>query len=156
MKIAIVGSGNVGGTLGSRRAQGGHIVVFSSRNPESAARICYSMRPLVFIAIAILLTACSATGQRGVADRRTEFQKFLPMTGDPARYGLKEVQPYFTRPNRAAILRAIERACQGGRAGSSIFDPAKKAGYYVNCDPENRQLLNGFVPLNPAVRPHNR
>lgn len=35
MKIAIIGAGNVGGTLGSRLAQGGHAVVFSSRNPES-------------------------------------------------------------------------------------------------------------------------
>jgi hypothetical protein len=116
------------------------------------------MKPLfASIALITLFTACSpATGQRGVADRRSEFQKFLPMTGDPARYGLKEVQPYFTRPDRAAVLRAIERACQGGRAGTSIFDPRKKAGYYVNCNPENRQLLNGFVPLSPAVRPHSR
>ncbi|MBV9499589.1 MAG: hypothetical protein JO138_09465 [Acidobacteriaceae bacterium] len=114
------------------------------------------MKPLALFAIALLLTACSLPGQRGIADRRSEFQKFLPVSGDPARYGLKEVRPYFTRPDRATILRAIERACQGGRAGSSIFDPAKRAGYYVNCNPQNRQLLNGFVPLNPGVRPHSR
>lgn len=36
MKIGILGSGNVGGTLGTRWAQGGHQVVFSSREPESA------------------------------------------------------------------------------------------------------------------------
>lgn len=122
------------------------------------------MRPLItFIAIAILFLACSPTRQggiaerqRGIADRRSEFQKFLPMTGDPAKDGLKEVRPYFTTANRAAILRAIERACQGKRAGSSIFDPEKQAGYYVNCNPENRQLLNGFVPLNPSVRPRSR
>jgi predicted dinucleotide-binding enzyme len=35
MKIGIVGSGNVGGTLGRRWAQGGHTVVFSSRDPQS-------------------------------------------------------------------------------------------------------------------------
>jgi predicted dinucleotide-binding enzyme len=35
MKIGILGSGNVGGTLGKRWAKGGHTVVFSSRNPES-------------------------------------------------------------------------------------------------------------------------
>ncbi len=122
------------------------------------------MKPLLtFVAIAILFASCSltrqrdiATGQRGIADRRSEFQKFLPMTGDPAKDGLKEVRPYFATANRAAILRAIERACQGRRAGSSIFDPVKQAGYYVNCNPENRQLLNGFVPLNPSVRPHSR
>jgi len=36
MKIGILGSGNVGGTLGTRWAQGGHEVVFSSRDPKSA------------------------------------------------------------------------------------------------------------------------
>ncbi len=33
MKIGIIGSGNVGGTLGTRWAKGGHQVVFGSRNP---------------------------------------------------------------------------------------------------------------------------
>jgi len=37
MKIGIIGSGNVGGTLGTRWAQGGHTVTFSSRTPDSAA-----------------------------------------------------------------------------------------------------------------------
>lgn len=36
MRIGILGSGNVGGTLGRRWARNGHTVVFSSRNPESA------------------------------------------------------------------------------------------------------------------------
>jgi NADPH-dependent F420 reductase len=35
MKIGILGSGNVGGTLGTRWAQAGHEVVFSSREPDS-------------------------------------------------------------------------------------------------------------------------
>lgn len=35
MNIGIIGSGNVGGTLGARWAQGGHHVVFASRAPES-------------------------------------------------------------------------------------------------------------------------
>ena len=35
MKIGIIGSGNVGGTLGSRWAKLGHEVVFGTRNPES-------------------------------------------------------------------------------------------------------------------------
>src|SRR5258708_37245342 len=36
MKIGIIGSGNVGGSLGSRWAQGGHEVVFGSRDPNGA------------------------------------------------------------------------------------------------------------------------
>jgi hypothetical protein len=35
MKIGILGSGNVGATLGTRWAHGGHSVVFSSREPQS-------------------------------------------------------------------------------------------------------------------------
>ncbi len=34
MKIGIVGSGNVGGTLGTRWAQAGHQVIFGSRDPS--------------------------------------------------------------------------------------------------------------------------
>ncbi|HWC99079.1 MAG TPA: NADPH-dependent F420 reductase [Candidatus Sulfopaludibacter sp.] len=36
MKIGIIGSGNVGGTLGTRWAQTGHTVTFGTRKPESA------------------------------------------------------------------------------------------------------------------------
>ncbi len=35
MKIGIIGSGNVGGALGSGWAKKGHQVIFSSRNPQS-------------------------------------------------------------------------------------------------------------------------
>jgi NADPH-dependent F420 reductase len=35
MKIGIIGSGNVGGTLGKRWAQAGHNIVFASREPQS-------------------------------------------------------------------------------------------------------------------------
>src|SRR5215472_1296852 len=35
MKIGILGAGNVGATLGTRWAKGGHQVVFSSREPDS-------------------------------------------------------------------------------------------------------------------------
>src|SRR6266545_1864791 len=34
MKIAIIGAGNVGGTLGSRWAKNGHTVTFGVRNPN--------------------------------------------------------------------------------------------------------------------------
>jgi len=35
MKIGIIGSGNIGGTLGQHWAKAGHEVMFSSRNPEA-------------------------------------------------------------------------------------------------------------------------
>jgi predicted dinucleotide-binding enzyme len=36
MNIGILGSGNVGGTLGRRWSAAGHHVIFSSRDPQSA------------------------------------------------------------------------------------------------------------------------
>jgi len=36
MNIGILGSGNVGGTLGTRWAQRGHQVAFGSRDPQAA------------------------------------------------------------------------------------------------------------------------
>lgn len=39
MRIGIIGSGNVGGTLGRRWASNGHTVFFATRDPQSAA-IC--------------------------------------------------------------------------------------------------------------------
>jgi NADPH-dependent F420 reductase len=35
MKIAVIGTGNVGSTLGRRWAQGGHQVIYGSREPDS-------------------------------------------------------------------------------------------------------------------------
>src|SRR6516162_4603745 len=36
MKVAVIGAGNVGGTLGKRWAQAGHEVVFGARDPKEA------------------------------------------------------------------------------------------------------------------------
>lgn len=105
---------------------------------------------LLFLA----LVACFHTGQRGIADRRSDFRKFLPMTGDPVKYGLRVVRPFFKTANRADILRAIESACVGEKEGSSIYRPESQTGYYVNCNPRNRQLLNGYVSRDPRKRPH--
>jgi hypothetical protein len=107
-------------------------------------------------AILTLLVGCSAHGTRGIADRRSDFRKFLPMTGESSRYGLKAVKPYFQRANRAQILRAIEGACLDHRKrGGSFFNPETRSGYYVNCNPENRQLLNGYIPANPSEAPRS-
>jgi hypothetical protein len=105
---------------------------------------------------AVLLLACGSSGVRGIADKRSDFQKFLPMTEDPVRHGLKGVRPFFKHANRSQILRAIETACQDPRKrGASIMNPSADSGYYVNCNPENRQLLNGYVSLNPSQAPHS-
>ena len=79
----------------------------------------------------------------------------MPMTGDPVKYGLKPVRPFFKHANRPEILRAIEKACTGGKEGSSVFNPAAQSGYYVNCNPSNRQLLNGYVARDASRRPHS-
>jgi hypothetical protein len=113
--------------------------------------------PVFFTVTLILLSAaCSAGGQRGIADERSDFKSFIPMKQDLTRDGLKPVKPYFKRANRAEILRAIERACTGAKRGSSVFNARTDEGYYVNCNPKNRQLLNGYVPANARQAPHSR
>ena len=112
----------------------------------------------VLIGVSLLLlssASCSGSKQRGIADKRTNFSKFLPMEGDAHRYGLRTVRPRFANGQRAQIEHAINVACQGGKEGSSSFDPQTDEGYYVNCNPSNRQLLNGYIPLNPAHMPHS-
>jgi hypothetical protein len=114
--------------------------------------------PVIFIMMVLLATipACSIQPTPGVADKRSDFRSFLPMKADPGRDGLKRAKPYFRRADRGEIIRAIERACNGRRSGSSVYDPRTGAGYYVNCNPRNRQLLNGYVPANPSQQPHSR
>ena len=115
-----------------------------------------NMKVLVtaLVATAMFCGACTRREQRGIADKRTNFERFLPMTANPAHYGLKPVRPFFRVANRMQILRAIERACHNGQSGSSVQD--SRGGYYVNCNPENRQLLNGYIPSNAQKQPHSR
>lgn len=107
-----------------------------------------------FAFLLVITTACSGQGQRGIADKRSDFRQFIPMKTDPRKDGLREVKPFFRRAERAEIVRAIEHACTSGRDGSSVLDERTGAGYYVNCNPRNRQLLNGYVPLNSRQEPH--
>ncbi len=111
--------------------------------------------PVLLTMCVLAMTACSAQGQRGIADERSHFERFLPMKQDPAKDGLKAVQPYFARANRAEILRMIDHVCQGRKEGSSAFDPRSGRGYYINCNPRNRQFLNGYVPSNAKKRPRS-
>lgn len=108
------------------------------------------------VLIVLGLGACSTKAQRGLADKRSNFERFLPMERDPATEGLKAVKPYFRTANRGQIMQAVERACRGNKAGSSVFNPKTGAGYYVNCKPGNHQLANGYVPLNPSRKPGRR
>jgi hypothetical protein len=114
------------------------------------------LNPILAVCLAVVLAACSGGNLRGIADKRSDFKKFLPMEKAPAAYGLRQVRPYFRRANRAEIMRAIESACVSGRKeGSSAYNPTTQAGYYVNCNPANRQLLNGYVPLDARRRPRS-
>jgi hypothetical protein len=113
-----------------------------------------SFHPLAVL-ILLIFASCSARSQRGIADRRTDFRAFLPMKQDPYKDGLKPVKPHFKSANREQILRTIERACVGGKSGSSAYNPATQDGYYVNCNPRNRQLLNGYVPIDPSKEPRS-
>ncbi|MGL5878651.1 MAG: NAD(P)-binding domain-containing protein, partial [Xenococcaceae cyanobacterium] len=47
MKIGIIGSGNIGGTLGKHWAKAGHEVMFSSRHPEDLETMAKQANALV-------------------------------------------------------------------------------------------------------------
>jgi hypothetical protein len=135
------------------RRQRGDLTLNDARSVDDN----FSMNRIIAAAAALTMVmsaGCTHRDQRGIADKRTNFERFLPMTADPARYGLRAARPFFHTANRMQIMRAIERACQGGESGSSVQDA--RGGYYVNCNPENRQLLNGYVPIHPRQQPHSR
>jgi hypothetical protein len=46
VKIGIIGSGNLGGTLGTLWVKSGHPVLFSSRHPEELKKLVDSLGPL--------------------------------------------------------------------------------------------------------------
>jgi hypothetical protein len=46
MKIGIIGSGNIGGTVGTLWVKAGHQVLFSSRNPENLKQLADGLGPL--------------------------------------------------------------------------------------------------------------
>ena len=46
MKIGIIGSGNIGGTVGALWVKAGHQVLFSSRNPENLKQLVDGLGPL--------------------------------------------------------------------------------------------------------------
>jgi hypothetical protein len=114
-------------------------------------------RILLSFSVAFLVVAgCSVESERGIADKRSDFRRFIPMAEDPSSHGLRAVKPFFRDVDRGHILSAIERACAvPGKRGSAVFDERRQAGYYVNCNPNNRQLLNGYMPANSKEAPHS-
>ena len=115
-----------------------------------------SILALPSILLVLTTCGCSTRSERGIADRRSDFRSFLPMKQDPRRDGLRAVRPHFKRASRDEILSAIERACASGKAGSSVYNQRTGDGYYVNCNPRNRQLLNGYVAADASRHPHSR
>ncbi len=128
----------------------------SYRSSNNMRRFMSASPKHLLIAILLTVAACSAQNGRGIADKRSNFERFIPLEKDPAQEGLRAVKPHFKRANRAEITRAIEMACQGNKAGSSVFNPRTDEGYYINCNPRNRQLANGYVPLNSKERPGSK
>jgi predicted dinucleotide-binding enzyme len=80
MQIGIVGSGNVGGTLGRRFAEAGHSVIFGARRPDSpeaqelarisGGRLAAPREAAQAAEVIVLATPWPATGQavRGLGD----------------------------------------------------------------------------------------
>jgi 8-hydroxy-5-deazaflavin:NADPH oxidoreductase len=47
LRIGVIGSGNIGGTIGGLWVKAGHPVLFSSRHPEELKELAAGLRPLV-------------------------------------------------------------------------------------------------------------
>ena len=81
MKIAILGTGGVGGTLGTRWAAAGYEVVFGSRQPESEKCLALLEEWLIPGQGVTTLCAIAASNQEGISF--LELQGFQ-RTGEPA------------------------------------------------------------------------
>ena len=58
MRIAIIGTGNVGGTLGRAWARQGHEIVFGVRDPERPPPLVREIGGRTRAASAVVLTLC--------------------------------------------------------------------------------------------------
>jgi predicted dinucleotide-binding enzyme len=106
MKIAVIGAGWLGGTVGRAWIQAGHQVLFSSRHPDKQQRVATALGPLAsagnveeaaafgeVVLIAVPYRALEALGQELRA----------PLTG---RIVLDACNPY--APDPAALIRDVE------------------------------------------------
>ncbi|MCW3084127.1 MAG: oxidoreductase [Bacteroidetes bacterium] len=109
MKIGIIGSGRMGGTLGKLWAACGHEIMFSSRNPQSSA-------------IQELLKAAGKNAQSGLVKEAVQFSDVLLLALPP-----EAVDPFLEEIgdlNNKILINATNRR-DGKSAGTEVIRLAK-------------------------------
>jgi predicted dinucleotide-binding enzyme len=127
MKIGIVGTGNMGRTLGLRWARAGHDVAFGSRDPVKAAAIAGE----------------AESARAGDVDAAAGF-------GDVILYTVRGVLPSKLLRDPAALAGKIVIDCNNSDA-----DPARPGEFLPAPVPTFAQQLAGDVPAARVVQAFN-
>ncbi len=138
MKIAVIGTGKVGGALGARFAQAGHSVVFGTRRPEEIADLLKSAGPnaraaagaeaaagadVIFLAVPAQ-AAVSAAGTLGDLSG-----KVLVDCVNPVRW---EQGPVWNPPAEGSMTAALAHACPKAR----VVKAFNSFGAEIHANPE--------------------
>jgi predicted dinucleotide-binding enzyme len=130
MKIAILGSGNVGGTLGKRWAAVGHTVAFGSRRPDSPEmKALGAVQPAEAVAasdIVLLSTPWFAA--------REALAQSGPFTGKIVIDALNPLLPNLSGLELGTTTSAAEQVAQWA-PGARVVKAFNTVGYNIMANP---------------------
>jgi len=138
MKIGIIGSGNVGGALGTRWAQAGHDVTFGSRNPASddmrqlvakagaAARAASSKEALEVSELLLLATPWPST--------KAVLEGLGDLTGKVLIDATNPLLPYLSGLEVGTTTSAAEQVA-GWARGAKVVKAFNTVGFNIMANP---------------------
>jgi 8-hydroxy-5-deazaflavin:NADPH oxidoreductase len=134
-RIGVIGSGHIGGTIGTLWVKAGHPVMFSSRHPEELKELVVSLGP----------SAQAGTVEQAIAFGDVLFiavpYKALPQVG----------QDYAAALKGKIMLDACN--CVPARDGNELFDEVEKNGIGVTSQKylPGTRLVRAFNTLNYKI-----
>jgi predicted dinucleotide-binding enzyme len=138
MNIGIIGSGNVGGTLGTRWAQAGHDVIFGSRNPGSDAMRQLAAKAGPSARAASLQEALEAAELLLLATPWPATKAVLEGLGDPAGKVLMDATnpllPNLAGLEYGATTSGAERVA-GWARGAKVVKAFNTVGFNIMANP---------------------
>jgi 8-hydroxy-5-deazaflavin:NADPH oxidoreductase len=157
MRIAIIGSGNIGGTLGAKWAAAGHQVVFGVRDPQSAkaqaaleatggaARLASIGESLVDAEV-ILLSLPAAAVADFVAEHGAALNNKLVIDATN-KFGQPVVNSFATIESAApqAILVRAFNALGWEHFAEPQLNGQQIDLFYVSSDGEPRKIIEGLI-----------
>ena len=119
MKIAVIGSGNIGGTLGAAWTRAGHDVVYGSRNPEPPDKV--AIGDAVAAAEAVLVAIPGGAVQEFAAAHGEALADRLVIdatnrVGEATMNGAEHLMPHTSRYVRAFNSVGWEVMAEPGEA----------------------------------------